>query len=212
MKASRLIPVAVLGLALALVLFAVLRQKVETDSLDEFVEAPAPSADVAEGDAGAGGAEGEQAAPAPSAGLRTVRVTVYYPAAGARGLVAEPREIFETGGPGDRAKQILADLISGPSSGGATRAVPPGTRLRQIFVLEGDTAYVDFSSELSRAMNGGTRQELLTVYSIVDSVALNVPEIRRVGILINGRQVDSLSGHIDLRYPLTPDRSWILRG
>jgi spore germination protein GerM len=88
--------------------------------------------------------------------------------------------------------------------------VPPGTRLRQIYVLEDGTAYVDFSVDLRDGISGGSMEEILTVYSIVDSVALNVPEIQRVGILINGEPVESLNGHLDLRYPLSPDLSLIV--
>jgi spore germination protein GerM len=150
--------------------------------------------------------------PTESPSLRTVQITVYYPAVDGEGLLGEPREIFDTATPGDRAKQILADLISGPSSENALRAVPQGTLLRQVFVIDGGVAYVDFSAALRDGLGGGSLRELLAVYAIVDSVALNVPEIRRVGILIDGNPIESLTGHVDLRRPIAPDRSWILDG
>jgi spore germination protein GerM len=144
--------------------------------------------------------------------VRRLNVLIYYPAARRDGLVGEPREIFMTAAPGDRAKQILADLISGPATDEGARALPPGTRLRQVFVLEDGTAYIDFSSDLKQGISGGSAEELLAVYSIVNSVALNIPEIRRVGILINGKAVDTLNGHLDLRRPLPPDSSLIVGG
>ena len=142
--------------------------------------------------------------------IRRLSVLIYYPAARQQGLIGEPREIFMTATPGDRAKQILADLISGPATDEGLRALPPGTRLRQVFVLEDGTAYIDFSADLEHGLTGGTAEELLAIYSIVNSVSLNIPEIRRVGILINGRPVDSLGGHLDLRRPLLPDSSLIV--
>ncbi len=156
--------------------------------------------------------EGEASteAEAPRAPIRRLNVLIYYPAARRDGLIGEPREIFKTAAPGDRAKQILADLISGPATDEGLRALPPGTRLRQVFVMEDGTAYVDFSSDLKQGIAGGTVEELLTVYSIVNSVTLNIPEIRRVGILINGKSVDTLNGHLDLRRPLPPDSSLIV--
>jgi spore germination protein GerM len=90
------------------------------------------------------------------------------------------------------------------------RALPPTTRLRQVFVLEDGTAYLDFSPELRQGIGGGSEEEILAVYSIVNSVAINIPEIRRVGILINGRPVPTLNGHLDLRRPLRPDFKLIL--
>jgi len=142
--------------------------------------------------------------------LRTVTVEVYFPSAAADGLVGEFREIFDTTNPGDRAKQIVADLISGPTTKECTRAVSPGTRLRQVYVLPDGTAYLDFSSELTEGMGGGSMKEMLTVYAIVDSIAFNLSEVQRVAILVNGRSIETMNGHLDLRRPLKPNARWIL--
>jgi hypothetical protein len=53
-------------------------------------------------------------------------------------------------------------------------------------------------------MTGGSADELLTVYAIVDSLTANVPQIRRVGLLVGGRERDTLAGHVDIRRPLPP--------
>ena len=148
------------------------------------------------------GDEGEVAEAA--APLRPVRISVYFPSAGATEFVAEPREIFDTVSPTDRGKQILSDLIEGPEGKNALPAMLRSVRLRQVYVLEDGTAYADFSSELRDLSGGGSAQELMTVYAIVNSLALNVHEIRRVGILIDGEEVETLSGHLDLRRPLVP--------
>ena len=142
--------------------------------------------------------------------LKRFTVEVYFPSMVGDGLVGEYREIFQTVTPGDRAKQIVADLISGPSTSEATRALPRGTRLRQVYVMPNGVAYLDFSADLAEGIGGGSMEELLTVYSIIDSVVLNVQEIKRVWILIDGQPVESLNGHIDLRRPLRPDPSLIL--
>ena len=158
-------------------------------------------------DPGAEGATGSAAAATP---IRTLIVEVYFPSAEEYGLVAEAREIFATSAPGDRAKQIVADLISGPTTELALRGLPRNTQLRQIYVLDNGVAYLDFSAELRDGLGGGSNEELLAIYSIVDSVALNVPEIRRVGILINSKPVETLNGHMSLRRPLRPDVSLIV--
>jgi len=155
-------------------------------------------------------AEGESDGEAPGQPLRHLTVEVYFPAAGGNGLIGEYNEIFETVTPGDRVKQIVAELISGPSNPDSLPAVPQGTRLRQAYVLDDGTAFLDFSSDLVEGMGGGSMEELLTVYSIIDSVVLNVSEIRRVGILIEGEIIETLNGHMDLRRPLKPDSKLIL--
>jgi hypothetical protein len=164
-------------------------------------------AEATESTADAEGAAGEEAPVAP---LPRNAVEIYFPSALESGLVGEFREIFATTTPGDRAKQIIADLISGPTSPEALRALPPSVMLRQAFVLDTGVAYLDFNSALTEGIGGGSMEELLVVYAIVDSVVLNVPEIRRVGILVNGRPLDTLNGHVDLRRALPPDYSLIL--
>jgi len=142
--------------------------------------------------------------------MRRLNVQIYYPSVNGDGLVGEPHEIFLTTAAGDRAKQILADLISGPLTAGALRALPAGTQLRQVYVLDNGTAFIDFSADLRQGTRGGSAQEILTVYSIVNSVALGVPEIRRVGILIDGKPLETLNGHLDLRRPLPPNPTLIV--
>jgi spore germination protein GerM len=129
-------------------------------------------------------------------------VTLYFPSAYGNALVGEPHEIFETASPGDRAKQILSDILAGPNDPDALRAVPQGIRLRQVFVMADGVAYADFSSELARRMGGGSTEEILAVYSIINSLVLNIEEVERVGILLDGKPCETLNGHIDLRRPL----------
>jgi len=147
-------------------------------------------------------AEVEEASVAP---LARTTVEVYFPSAVNPGLIGEFREIFDTATAGDRAKQIIADLISGPTGDQALRAVPPGVRLRQAYTLDNGVMYLDFSAELTEGITGGSASEMLTIYSIVDSVVLNIAEIKRVAILVNGRQIETLNGHLDLRRPIPPD-------
>ncbi len=138
--------------------------------------------------------------------LEYKEVSLYFPSAGTGLLVKEPREIFDTASPGDRAKQILSDLLEGPNDPGSLPAVPRGVMLRQVYVTEAGIAYADFSSDLKFAVRGGSMDEILTVYAIVNSLALNIEEISRVAILLEGREIDTLAGHLDLRRPLLPDR------
>ena len=72
-------------------------------------------------------------------------------------------------------------------------------------------AFVDFSPELSTGHPGGSFSELLTVYAIVHAVTSNLPAVQRVQILLDGKEVDTIAGHVDVRRPLAPDTSF-LRG
>ena len=163
---------------------------------------PPPNAASVPADAAADAA----AAPQDPAPLAKAIVTLYFPSAAGDTLVVETREIVETKLPADRGAQIVAALIDGPQTDGALPALPEGTMLRRLWVENDGNAYADFSEELATGATGGSADEILTVYAIVDSLTTNVPEIRRVGILVAGRERETL-GHLDLRRPLPPDLS-----
>jgi spore germination protein GerM len=81
------------------------------------------------------------------------------------------------------------------------RTLPEGTTLNAFYVTRDGIAYVDLSDKISQAQPGGVKSELFIIYSIVNSLILNIPEIDRVKILIGGRDTMTLAGHIDLRFP-----------
>ena len=70
-------------------------------------------------------------------------------------------------------------------------------------------AYVDLSHEVMAAHTGGASNELLTVYTIVDALTSNLPAISMVQILVDGKQVETLAGHVDLRRPIARNLTWV---
>jgi Sporulation and spore germination len=56
---------------------------------------------------------------------------------------------------------------------------------------------------------GGSTNELLTIYTIVHALALNLPAITAVQVLVDGREIDTLAGHVDLRRPLPKNLAWL---
>ena len=63
--------------------------------------------------------------------------------------------------------------------------------------------------EVSTRHSGGALDELLTIYTIVDALTVNLPAITRVQILIDGKEVETLAGHVDLRHPLAKSLQWV---
>ena len=116
-------------------------------------------------------------------------------------LMAEERVFSQTGDPIRFGQTIVAALIKGPGQKLAP-TVPRNTTLRAIYITEEGTCYVDFSAEIQENHPGGVATELLTVYSIVNSLILNIAEIEAVKILIEGQESITLAGHIDLQQPL----------
>jgi len=119
-------------------------------------------------------------------------------------LLSEERVITSAENPIEQGKRIMEALLQGPRTD-LMRTIPAGTQLRAMFLTGNGTAYVDLTETVTEKHPGGCRSEIMTVYSIVNSLILNVPEIEAVKILIGGREAFTLSGHIDIRYPFKAD-------
>jgi spore germination protein GerM len=115
-------------------------------------------------------------------------------------LIAEERTLSQTGDPIRFGHAIVTALIKGPRQELAP-TIPQNTTLRALFITEEGTCYVDLSVDIQENHPGGVATELLTVYSIVNSLILNIAEIEAVKILIEGQESLTLAGHIDLQQP-----------
>ncbi len=133
-------------------------------------------------------------------------VTLHFVSGDGKHLTAEFSAV-RRGSLEDEIFGVMEDLIKG--SGGALDPVMPvGTRILGVKV-DGNTALVDFSFHLKNKHWGGSTAELLTVYSIVNSVVFNFKSIEKVQILIEGERFKTLSGHIKLDKPLGANREMI---
>ena len=135
-------------------------------------------------------------------------VKVFFPAAsGDILLTAEDQTIFKSAELGNRARQILQKLQEGPHSNQMFPSLPKDTKLEDLFISEQGTAFVDFSNAIATNHTGGVENEMATIYSIVDSLTYNLPEIKQVKILIGGVEKETLAGHCLLLLPLELDLS-----
>ncbi|MEK7337750.1 MAG: GerMN domain-containing protein [candidate division NC10 bacterium] len=132
---------------------------------------------------------------------RTVRLFFADPETTALREVS--RQVPQGVTPVEEAKRLLDELIRGPGDALAP-TIPEGTRVRQLYIDGEGTAYVDFTRELQANHAGGTAGELLTIYSIVDTLASNLEQVKRVQLLVEGAEITTLAGHIDARRPFTP--------
>jgi hypothetical protein len=136
----------------------------------------------------------------PAAETTHARVHLYFSGPDNASLVAETRELTDSGDTSELGKAIIQALIDGPRGEGI-RTLPASAQVRDVFITDDGTAYVDFNQQVSEDHPGGVRPELLSIYSVVDSLALNLENISAVKLLIDGREADTLAGHMDQRYP-----------
>jgi len=144
-------------------------------------------------------------------GLRTVDVVLYFSRPDALGLAPETRPIYLTSELLDRIKQAVVALIAGPAQDSPLLPVlPAGTPLLDLYLDSDGTLYLDLGQGLVRNLLPGTASELLAVMSLANTLVANFPEVKQVQILVDGEEVRTLTGHLDLTYPVMPDASLIL--
>lgn len=137
----------------------------------------------------------------------TREISVYFSDEEGLYLKAEKRSI-DKGPLASEARAAIDELVEGPESASFASALPDGTKLRGIRI-DGKTATVDLSKEVVENHPGGSSGEIQTVYSVVNTLALNFPEIEDVQILVDGKKTDTIAGHIDVTMPLGPDQKII---
>lgn len=137
-----------------------------------------------------------------------ITATLFYVSDDGQALVPVRREVPLAEGVIAQGRRIVEAQLAPPPSPYRS-AIPAGTTLRALYVTERGEAFVDLSPEVQRAHPGGSLTELLTVYAIVNAITMNLPAVERVQILVEGREVDTIAGHIDVRRPLGPDTTLV---
>jgi spore germination protein GerM len=138
-------------------------------------------------------------------------VTLFFQSPAGDDLQAEKRRIFLTPSVSDQARQAVKELIEGPHEGLAP-TFPPTAEVREVYLARDGTAYVDFSQSLVDDHPGGSSAEIDTVFSLVDTLTFNFPEIKRVKILVEGEERPTLKEHLDLIRPYVADMSIVAQG
>ncbi|HWR39381.1 MAG TPA: GerMN domain-containing protein, partial [Patescibacteria group bacterium] len=140
--------------------------------------------------------------PAPSGGSisETATVKVYFATKDALYLVPEVRTVTGAGSV-SLAKGALECLAAGPKSPELVAVMPAGSAVRDLQIRDG-VAYADFNAVLMKKHTGGSTAERLTVVAIVNTLT-EFPDIQKVQILVEGKKVGTLAGHLDVSQPLS---------
>jgi hypothetical protein len=152
------------------------------------------------------------APPAPDAETPHILATLFFATPDGDALVPIRREVPLAEGLEDQGRNIVAAQLSEKAPAPHVSPIPAGTTLRAFFITERGDAFVDLSKEVSTAHPGGSATEMLTVQAIVNAVTANLPAVQRVQIMVDGNEVDTIAGHVDVRRPLTPDTSLVRDG
>jgi hypothetical protein len=136
-----------------------------------------------------------------------IRARLFHLAEDGLRLQAREAEVPFGDGTLEQGRQLALALLERPPEPFIS-VIPAGTALKGFYLSPQGVAFVDLSAEASRAHPGGSLDEIFTVYSIVNTLTDNLPAIAAVQLLVDGHQVDTLAGHVDVRRPLAKDLRW----
>jgi spore germination protein GerM len=120
-------------------------------------------------------------------------------------LAAEPRSVPLPANRAAALPMVVRELIKGPAAPTSLRLFPPDTAVRGAYLLPGGTVVVDLGGPtLTDGWGTGSHQELMAIYSLVETVTANFEDAQRVRILINGSPAETLAGHISLARSFAP--------
>jgi len=128
-------------------------------------------------------------------------VTLYFGDKDAMYLVPETRTVDKKDGTLEAA--VVAELLKGPQKEGSVPTIPEGTRVLSVTVDNG-VVYVDFSKEFQTQHPGGSAGEIMTIYSVVNTLT-GIPGVEKVQFLLEGEKQESILGHMDTTVPIEPD-------
>jgi germination protein M len=134
-------------------------------------------------------------------------VTLYLPKETPGGIYLAPtiKSIEVKGNVLDAA--LMALLATNKEQGMLASLIPQGTKLLDPIKIDKRVAQVNLSREFVDNFSGGSDQEALTLNSVVATVVNNSEgKARKVQIVIEGKNVESLGGHYDLTKPLSVDQ------
>ena len=152
--------------------------------------------------------EDAPAAAVAAADARKIRARLFSVDEQGTALRSVEQEVLYGESTAEQARRIIEAQIA-PAPTSQVSAIPAGTKLRTVFFTKAGEIYVDLSAELQTNHPGGTTNETLTVYALVSALTSNLPAVTGVQILVEGKEVDTLAGHLDLRRPIEQDLKWV---
>jgi spore germination protein GerM len=158
-----------------------------------------------------GSGSGTPAATATPGESRKINATLFYVSSDGTSLTPVSQDVAYGATPAEQVQHIVEAQVQTPPAGQRS-TIPAGTTVNAVFVTKEGDAYVDLGGTIVSGQTGGSLDEALTVYAIVNAVTVNVPNVAAVQILVNGKQVETLVGHLDLRYPLPKAPTWVKKG
>jgi spore germination protein GerM len=128
-----------------------------------------------------------------------VALRLYYPVDNRIDLVEKkvPRRTKQMA----MAGAVIEEYFKGPGNVKSSR-IPQSVKLLGLYKDSSQMLYVDLSDELRRNFQGDALTEYLLLKGLYESLISNLQDVQDIKILIEGKEAETLGGHLYLKYPL----------
>jgi Sporulation and spore germination len=126
-------------------------------------------------------------------------ITLYYPHEGM--LVTESTLVKRQPDTQSLARAALMALFADQRV--AQEPVLRDIRLRELYLDGSGTAYIDLTPGPRKDVRASAWEEQLAIYALVNTLQQNFEEIKQVRLLLDGREAQTLAGHMDLSRTFT---------
>jgi hypothetical protein len=113
-------------------------------------------------------------------------------------LQAQPARIPLPSFRQERAEELLRALLVIYLDKSSPHPLPSGSEIRSVYLVDPGLAVIDINAAFADGHRSGVLEEELTVASLIQTLAANIPGISRVKILVEGKERETLAGHADL--------------
>lgn len=107
-------------------------------------------------------------------------------------------DVFLPADRGLRAREtlrlVLAQYLQNPSP----HPLAHGADIRDVYFIGNDTLIVDTTAQFADGHPSGILLEEMTLASLIETLAANVPGVNKVKFLVEGKERETLAGHADL--------------
>jgi hypothetical protein len=132
-------------------------------------------------------------------------VTLYFSDANERFLTPEKRQIPKEKDTAGQARELVKALLQG-SKTQLVNTFPAHTELQNVKIEAGGKIYVSFNKSFVKNHPKGSTSEMATIYSLTNTLTANLPDIKEVTLLVDGKELSSIGGHVDTRHPFTTNK------
>ena len=130
---------------------------------------------------------------------KKISLKIYYPDDAGINLVGVNRTV-EIKNDADKYLAAVRLLMKNPEEKDLTVIFPKNAKINNVTFADG-TAFVDFDSNITKSFVGGSTGEELLVNSVVKTLT-EFKEVQQVRFLVDGKEIETLSGHMDLSAPI----------